>query len=82
MPKGDKYSVVIDRAGHNSFFDHDPLISHGKPQRDPRHFGWIQTTSLAFLDAYIKDIASARQWLRGSAPASRLSGGEMIVEWK
>ena len=81
MQKGDKYSVVIEKAGHNSFFDHDPLISHGKPQRDPRHFGWIQATSLAFLDAYIKDIASARQWLRGGAQ-SGLSGGEMSIDWK
>jgi predicted dienelactone hydrolase len=81
MPNGNKYSVVIDNAGHNSFYDNDPLISRGKPQRDPRHFGWIQTASLAFLDAYIKDIEFARQWLKSSAPTS-FTGGEMVIDRK
>jgi len=81
MRKGDKYSIIIEKAGHNSFYDHEPLISQGKPQRDPRHFGWIQTTSLAFLDAYIKSIASAKEWLRSSA-ASSFSNDEMSIEWK
>jgi predicted dienelactone hydrolase len=81
MPPGDKYIVVIEGAGHNSYYDQPPLIPAGKPRRDPRHFGWIQEISLAFLDATIKADAAARTWLRDGSIA-RATGGETTIEFK
>jgi predicted dienelactone hydrolase len=81
MKPGDKYNVVIEGAGHNSYYDQAPLIARGKPERDPRHFGWIEMTTLAYLDAYLKHHETGKLWLRSNKPDA-YTGGEMKIDWK
>lgn len=81
MPAGSKYHVVIEGAGHNSYYDKEPLIPQGKPQRDPRHHGWIIATTRAFLDAYVQGNQRARDWLDGGGPAAMV-GPELSFQTK
>ena len=81
MPSGSKYNVVIEGAGHNSYYDREPLIPQGKPQRDPRHHGWIVAVTRAFLDSYVRGSDTAREWLDGGGPASMV-GPELSFQSK
>ena len=81
MPAGSKYHVVIEGAGHNSYYDNEPLIPQGKPQRDPRHHGWIIATTRAFLDAYVQGDQRARDWLDSGGPAA-MAGPELSFQTK
>ncbi len=83
MKPGDKYNVIIERATHITYSGEEatPLIPRNEPKHDPRHYAWIEMTTLAFLDAYVKDEEAAKAWLRSEMPA-RHTGKEMVVQRK
>ena len=62
LPPGDKYLVEIKDAEHNAFTDSVPY--YPARERDPRHHGWIQQATTAFLDAYLKGDGERLGWLR------------------
>ncbi len=79
LPPGEKYLVEIVDAEHNAFTDSVPY--YPARTRDPRHHVWIQQTTTAFLDAYLKDEAEAREWL-GNEVLEAETGGECRQERK
>jgi predicted dienelactone hydrolase len=66
LPPGDKYELVLNGADHMVFSDRDD--SHETQKRNPNHHRVILALSTAFLDAYLRDDAAAREWLQGDAP--------------
>jgi hypothetical protein len=81
-PGGDKYLAVIEDAGHGlggilGVGKLEPLFGSDSPEtRD-----WVKMESLAFWDAYLKDDAKAKLWLRSSALQS-ISKGKVNVSKK
>lgn len=65
LPPGDKYELVLDGAEHSAFTEHS-LRGEG-PARNPNHHRVILATSTAFWDAYLKNDASAKAWLKTDA---------------
>lgn len=61
--------VTIRDAQHLAYSD----------RGSPRHHDWILQQTTAWWDAWLKDDAAARAWLR-SESLERLSAGEAIVE--
>ncbi len=74
MQRPNVYNVVIRNAGHNSYYDHNPLIPAGKPNRDARHWDWITRASGQFLSAYLRDDQTALAWLRSERPMQETNG--------
>ncbi len=72
LPAGDKYLVEIKDAEHNAFTDSVPY--YPARERDPRHRLWIQEATTAFLDAYLKGEAKARQWLQNETLETETKG--------
>lgn len=84
LKPGDKYNVIIEGATHVTYAGEYPEklgIPRKEPKHDPRHYAWIEMTTLAFLDAYVKDEKAAKAWLRSDMPA-RHTGKEMAVQRK
>jgi len=67
-PPGDKYQLVIQGMGHNF-------------RETEEHFSLVKTTLEAFLDAYLKDDARARAFLR-SEELRRASEGIAILSYR
>jgi len=79
MPPGDKYLVEIQNAEHNAFTDSEPY--YPARRRNPRHHGWVQDVTTAFLDAYLRNDAGARRWLLEERLEAD-TGGECLQESK
>ena len=79
LPPGDKFLVEIKDAEHNAFTDSVPY--YPARQRDPRHHLWIQQATTAFLDAYLKGEAKAREWLQNETLETETKG-ECLQEQK
>ena len=79
LPPGDKFLVEIKDAEHNAFTDSIPY--YPARQRDPRHHLWIQQATTAFLDAYLKGEAKAREWLQNETLETETKG-ECLQEQK
>ncbi|MFW6336927.1 MAG: alpha/beta hydrolase family protein [Phycisphaeraceae bacterium] len=79
MPAGSKFLVEIQGARHHAFTDNTPWYPAGP--RDPRHHGWIADATTRFLDGYLRNDSSARQWLTEKSLA-RASGGAVRQEAK
>lgn len=75
-PPGDKYLVFIEGATHGSYAGKE--ITRVLGEKPPNNIGYITDvtafSTLAFLDAYLKDDAAARAYLSGDAIA-RYPGG-------
>jgi len=69
LPPGDKYELVLHEAGHEAFTDREIF---GKEPRNPNHHRVILALSTAFWDSYLRDDASAKDWLRGEGAKSVL----------
>ena len=54
---------MLDGAEHSAFTER--ALPGDKGKRNPNHHRAILALSTAFLDAYLKDDASARAWLDG-----------------
>jgi predicted dienelactone hydrolase len=66
----DKYELVLFNAEHSVFTDR-PLPGDREP-RNPNHHRAVLALSTAFWDAYLRDDAAARDWLRGPGARSVL----------
>ena len=67
MPQGNKFQLVFDGGHHFTFGDSRTFRTRN---RDPTHHAAIQQISLKFWQAYLKDDASALQWLQSDKPKS------------
>lgn len=70
LPPGDKYELVLDGAQHSVFSDPRPFSDAGK--RNPNHKKAILALTTAFWDAYLRNDAGAKSWLKGAGPKSVL----------
>jgi len=79
-PAGDKYLVFIDGAFHMSFtgmltqpnnrLNNRPLLARMIAQTDQQAiFDYVKIGSLAFWDAYLKDDAKAKSYLKSDSLA-------------
>ncbi len=66
LPTGHKYELVLDGAQHSVFNDRE-LLPRSQPNK-PAHHKTIMQLSTAFWDAYLREQASAKQWLQGEGP--------------
>jgi hypothetical protein len=66
----DKYELVLANAEHSVFTDR--ALPGDREPRNPNHHRAILTLSTAFWDAYLRDDASARDWLHGPGARSVL----------
>jgi len=63
-PAGDKFSVNIEGVNHFTFVGEGGLSLIGETARTQKKlFTYIQMTTLAFWDAYLKNDAPAKKWL-------------------
>ncbi len=65
LPAGDKYELVFDGGTHFAFSD---VVSFRTRGRDPDHHPSIQRIGLEFWNAYLKDQAPAKEWLKSENP--------------
>lgn len=77
LPPGDKYGLVLWEAEHSAFSER--ALPGESSKRNPNHHKVILSLSTAFWDAYLKDDASAKQWLKGSGAKSVLEPKDV---WK
>jgi|GEM_PF-942987 len=68
-PVGDKYHVFIDGANHMSFIAARTLLP-SRSQQAENILGYTNSAALAFWDAYLKNDASAREYLLSDGLAS------------
>jgi pimeloyl-ACP methyl ester carboxylesterase len=66
-----KYLVVFEGGDHMDFGGHD-LRRKASP-RDQKIQAGVKAVTLAFWDAWLKDDATARQWLAGNGARSILA---------
>ncbi len=81
LPAGNKYQLVLEDAQHFAFGDSRGLRTRG---RNPAHHPAIQSISLHFWDAYLKNRAESKAWLQSKKPltATGLSENRDVWEWK
>ncbi|HRQ89574.1 MAG TPA: acetylhydrolase [Bacteroidia bacterium] len=79
LPPGDKYQLVFDGGTHSAFSD-TPFRDEG---RLAHHHPAIQRISTRFWDAYLKDDAGAKAWLKSERVGTdaKLADGD-TWEWK
>jgi predicted dienelactone hydrolase len=74
-PPQDKYLLFIEGA-HHGFGGITGSVSYRNAGReDPHHLAYVKSTTTAFWDAYLKDDAKARSFLRSDRIAD-VSEGE------
>lgn len=78
-PPGDKYSVVLEKGDHYL----GGLICRADRggEDDPQGAGIVRALQVVFLDAYLKDDASARRYL-GTVDVGALTAGRARFEHK
>jgi len=73
---GSKYLVYIDGATHSSY--QGARVSRMLREDTPENVAWVvestNLATLAFLDAHVRDSASAARWLRSGTIADRPGG--------
>lgn len=67
-----KYVLDIVNAQHHAFTASDPW--YPGDARDPRHHGWIQQVTTAFLRAQLEDDVAAKAWLDEGALERECAG--------
>ncbi|MCD4785159.1 MAG: hypothetical protein K8T10_15190 [Candidatus Eremiobacteraeota bacterium] len=70
MPAGNKYLLNIGKANHFTFSGGFGNMIKAKPS----HINYIKTASLAFWDAYLRDIKKAKDYLRSDSLVKYSSG--------
>jgi predicted dienelactone hydrolase len=61
LPIGAKFELVLNKAEHSAFTER--ALPGERQQRNSNHHRAILALSTAFWDAYLKDDASAQEWL-------------------
>ena len=67
MPPGNKYYLLFDGASHSSYNDYKPGGRRGRSQDQEtieNIHTYLQSTSIAFWDAYLKQDNTAKQFLQ------------------
>jgi predicted dienelactone hydrolase len=82
MPEGDKFLVWIEGARHSTFSNGAGAKLSGDPAPDPGHVSFVQACSLAYWDAYLKELPAAKEWLAGDACKRALEPGMVRCERK
>lgn len=72
MPAGDKYLLNIKNAKHFTFSGGFGNMIKAKPS----HINYVKTASLAFWDAYLRDIKKAEDYLKSDSLV-KYSGGKI-----
>lgn len=78
MPPGDKFQLVFEGGTHDIFTDRSLRLGQ---RLDPRFHPAILKISTMFWDAYLKEDATAKEWLQSPAPWKLLVDGDRW-EWK
>jgi len=65
IPGKRTFDANIENAEHDAFTDTQPWYPAG--ERDPRHYGWIETAVLSFLQAYLNGDPAALADLKNKA---------------
>jgi predicted dienelactone hydrolase len=79
MPKGEKYFLLLSGAGHMNFATNGKLFSKDDTE-DPSSFhDWIDQCGVAFFDAYLRNDAKAKAWLKDGKIA-KASGGHASIQ--
>jgi dienelactone hydrolase len=83
---GDKHAVIIDGAYHNfgdiyGFGELPPDVAPDAGPLNPTHVSYVQSASIAFLDAYLKELPAAQEYLSG-VEMEAASGREIDYERK
>ncbi len=78
-PAGDKYFVALENADH--YLGGLICRDNRGGEADPEGVAINRSLSTAFLDAYIKDKADAKKFLR-TADIAALTDGRVQFEWK
>ncbi len=78
-PPGDKYSVTLQNSDH--YFGGLICRENRGGESDPQGLEIVRTLNLAFLDAYVKDDAAAKEFLR-SVDVSAITDGRALLEYK
>ena len=76
-PAGAKYHVFIEGASHMSFISARTLVP-GRGQQAENILGYTNSVALAFWDAYLKNDASAREYLQSDGLASFSKGAAKL----
>jgi len=63
-----KYEVVLNNAEHSAFTDR--ALPGDEQPRNPNHHRVMCALTTAFLDAFLRDDATALRWLNGDGPRS------------
>jgi predicted dienelactone hydrolase len=74
LPPGGKYELVLAKAEHSAF--NERPLPGDKETRNPNHHRVILALSTAFWDAYLREDASAKEWLDGEGPKELLEKGD------
>ena len=88
MRYGDVTTVQMYPLSHNDFaadtqrFDPTTTGSHYTVGQVHAAYGWMARYTLAFLDAYMKDDARGRAFLRAVPAANGVSPGLMASAWR
>jgi predicted dienelactone hydrolase len=76
-PAGDKYQMFIEGANHMSFITTRAPVP-GRAQLAENILGYTNSVALAFWDAYLKDDASAKQYLRSDGVETLSKGAAKL----
>jgi predicted dienelactone hydrolase len=82
-PPGDKYLLFIEGATHASYQGRKHLRLLGENPATPIDVitGAVASSTLAFLDAYLKQVPAAREYLRSSG-LEKMTGGAAKLDRK
>ena len=81
LPTGDKYFLYIDGAYHGFGGIAGDMAYRGSGPRWPDHVSYVQSTTLAFWDAYLKKESPAKESLK-SGKIEDLTDGDAKLESK
>jgi predicted dienelactone hydrolase len=79
LPDGGKYELVLFDAEHSAFTER--ALPGDRHSRNPNHHRAILALSTAFWDAWLRNDASAREWLEGKGPGGILEAKDRW-QWK
>ena len=79
LPTGGKFELVLKDETHFAFSDSNRLVDRKNPAYHPA----IQMISLKYWDAYLKNSADAKAWLKSMAPIRDTGlGADDRWQWK
>lgn len=75
LPAGSKYQVVLHDGAHSAFSD--KKLPWESVAHNPNHHRVVKALTTAFLDAFLREEAQARQWIDGTGPTSVLAPSDI-----